>query len=103
TTTAGSSWAASSAGMRSSYVASFAFGPGGSTNLLAGTFGGGVYQSGDSGRPWTPTSSGLHLSRISGLAVDPSAEGTAFAAAFDGVYKTVDGGSVWQLASTGLP
>ena len=57
----------------------------------------------DAARTWALASGGLNLSLVYALAADPAAANTVYAAVFDGVQKTIDGGGTWNAASSGLP
>jgi photosystem II stability/assembly factor-like uncharacterized protein len=100
-TDGGANWSSAGAGMRTSYVTAFAFGP--SSTLVAATLGGGVYRSADGGGAWTPSSEGLDLGLANALLADPAAPVAVFAAFSDGVYKSSDGGGTWQAVNNGLP
>lgn len=54
-------------------------------------------------RPYLPSEgSGLEWSRIVNLTIDPQDPNTIYAASPRGVYRSTDGGSVWQLSRKGL-
>lgn len=64
----------------------------------------GVLTSEDGGRTWTRhTGTGFDTSTVPAIAVHPQDHNTAWAATMNkGVFKTIDGGSHWTPASTGL-
>ena len=67
---------------------------------------GGVCVSHDFGATWKPCSSGLPSAAVVSVVLDPRSPAgnrTLYASVFNhGVYKSVDGGSSWRLASNGL-
>jgi hypothetical protein len=69
-------------------------------NLLAGTFGDGIFLSTDSGTSWTVATAGLTCPSVWSLAVS----GPNLYAGTDsgGVFLSTDNGSRWTAASTGL-
>ena len=97
----GTTWTASSSGLRSAFVGSLRFG-GASGTLLAGTFGAGVFRR-SGAADWAPSSAGIPLSRVASLARDPSRPSTLFAGAFDGVHRSDDGGESWGPSVGNLP
>ena len=56
-----------------------------------------VYKS-SSGNNWTPSSTGLAASSVSGFVADPVAANTFYAVASNGIFKTSNGGSSWSAA-----
>jgi photosystem II stability/assembly factor-like uncharacterized protein len=69
----------------------------GETNIFAGTWGGGVFRSADSGRSWTASSSGLPNGYVSALAVSGT---RLFASTDSGVYVSTNTGANWTPANT---
>ncbi len=75
------------------------------TVLYAGTWGSGIYRSGDSGATWITATAGLTLPMYirSGLAVNPVTPTILFAGDYygglsgGGVYRSTDGGDSWAL------
>ena len=64
-----------------------------SRTIYIGSFGGGMFKSIDAAETWFPISSGLDDKSMTGLAMDPDAPDTVYAATFyRSVYKTVTGG-----------
>jgi photosystem II stability/assembly factor-like uncharacterized protein len=61
----------------------------------------GLYRSADYGKSWTSASSGLPVSGVSALAVDPNTEnpGVLYAGTTAGLFKSIDGGSTWSRLS----
>jgi hypothetical protein len=100
-TNSGASWSPADAGMRDAFVTSLE--PISETTLYAGTLGGGVYESSDGAATWTLQSGDLDLSLVAAVAGDPGSPDTLFAAAFDGVQKSTDGGLSWRRLENGFP
>ncbi len=69
--------------------------------LYAGTDGG-VFKSGNGGRTWVATNTGLIRTVVSVLAIDPSAPATLYAGTPEGVFKSTDGGGNWRAMNRGL-
>ena len=67
--------------------------------LYVSTWEGGLFRSTDGGRSWQPFAAGRDLD---GLAIDPRAPGTMYAADGRGVVKTTDGGATWRRAEAGI-
>jgi hypothetical protein len=68
----------------------------GSTNMYAGTNGGGVFKSVDSGKNWVPKKAGLSDLNVQFLAIDPGTPTTVYAGTNGGgVFKSVDSGENW--------
>ncbi|MEW6752876.1 MAG: choice-of-anchor D domain-containing protein, partial [Candidatus Latescibacterota bacterium] len=73
-------------------------------HLVAGTFGGGVWQSTDQGRTWRQTNQGLGDLAVRHLAVDAELAQLAYAAtSAGGFFRTTDGGTTWRAVNAGLP
>lgn len=98
----GQSWT-TAGGLNSGVVLKLAVSPTSSSNVLAATYGGGVWRSTDSGRNWSESNSGLPSSGEYTYAYDVAfaPNGTmAYAAAY-GVYRSTNGGQSWSAAYTG--
>jgi photosystem II stability/assembly factor-like uncharacterized protein len=77
-----------------------ASGGAGATNLFAGTYGGGVFLSTNSGAGWSPASPGLGSLNVQALAVSGA---NVFAGTSDGgVFLSTDSGGSWTAANVGL-
>ncbi len=78
------------------------------THAIAGTAGGGVYVSSDTGGTWSPSNAGLPLT-VDDLSVPVSVAAgpdyIVFASTFDSsdMFKSTDLGASWLRDSTGLP
>jgi photosystem II stability/assembly factor-like uncharacterized protein len=57
----------------------------------------GVYKSEDHGKHWRLVNSGLAGYAVYSLATDPTAADTVYAAAEEGLCKSIDGGASWRL------
>jgi photosystem II stability/assembly factor-like uncharacterized protein len=72
--------------------------------LWAGLDISGVFRSLDGAATWQPSSSGLHATTVSAIAINPEQSRTLYAGTSGiGVRKTVNGGASWQQADAGLP
>jgi photosystem II stability/assembly factor-like uncharacterized protein len=72
------------------------------TNIYAGTGFDGIYKSTDGGESWHAANTGLFAS-IYDLAIDPVAPSKVYAIFHNGVARSVDGGSHWQITTPILP
>lgn len=67
---------------------------------------GGICRSGDGGRTWMKSNTGMQESAVTHILLDPTSPKTQrvlYAAAFGrGVYKSVDGGKTWSLKNNGI-
>jgi hypothetical protein len=108
---AGVTWSASSDGLTAQGIYSLTYDAANPARIYAGT-GRGVARSSDGGATWdgvikaAATTAGLApgiaLSSVQDVVVDPLSPATVYAAAVDGVYKSLDAGTNWSLMSTGL-
>jgi photosystem II stability/assembly factor-like uncharacterized protein len=76
--------------------------PANPAKLYAGTYGGGVFKSTDSGGTWTAANTGLTSLYVYTLAIDPSTPTSIYAGTHGGVFKSIDSGSTWVAVNTGL-
>ncbi len=102
-TDGGQSWT-TAGGLDSGVVLKLAVSPTSSSNVLAATYGGGVWRSTDSGRTWSESSSGIPAAGdgntyVYDVAFAPNGT-TAYAAAY-GVYRSTNTGQSWSAAYTG--
>ena len=76
--------------------------PKGTGTLFAGSFGGGVRKSTDSGRTWSSVNTGLTNRAVGALAMDASGPQTVYAGSAEngGVFRSTDGGATWQSVGT---
>ena len=88
-------------GLEGGYVTSMAAAPDGT--ILAGTRGGGLFRSTDSGETWDESGTGLLSANIRAIAVAPTVPDRLLAASASGIHRSEDGGFSWQDAVTGLP
>ena len=71
--------------------------------LFAGTELRGVFKSIDAGSAWTAATSGITLTDVEAVVIDPSNPLVLYAVSRGvGVYKSVNGGSTWFESSTGV-
>lgn len=90
-------------------VTSIAVDPATPTTVWAGSAGGGVWKSTDSGVTWLPMTDGAVSGGIGAIAIDPTNSQIVYAATGEdnactdicppsrGILKTVDGGATWSL------
>ena len=62
----------------------------------------GIYKTVNGGQRWTPVNTGLKLTGINSVVVDPSDSAVVFAAGTGGAYKSNNGGVVWSPVNDGL-
>jgi photosystem II stability/assembly factor-like uncharacterized protein len=88
------------------HVQTLAISPADPTVVYAGVYGSqarGLYESTDSGGTWQRLTDALDID-VSAIALDPANLATIYAAGGSGgVLKTIDGGTTWSAASSGLP
>jgi len=102
-TDGGQSWT-TAGGLNDGVVLKLAVSPTAFSNVLAATYGGGVWRSTDYGRNWSESSSGIPAAGdgrtyVYDVAFAPNGT-TAYAATY-GVYKSTNGGQSWSAAYTG--
>lgn len=102
-TNGGQSWT-TAGGLNDGVVLKLAVSPTSSNNVLAATYGGGVWRSTDSGRNWSESSTGIPTASdgktyVYDVAFAPGGT-TAYAAAY-GVYRSTNSGQSWSAAYTG--
>jgi len=84
-------------------ILSLAINPSNPATLYAGTFGGGVFKSTDSGGTWASANGGLTMTFVFAVAVDPASPATLYAGGTIGdVFKSTDAGASWAAANKGL-
>ncbi|MBU5615194.1 RCC1 domain-containing protein [Geomonas azotofigens] len=91
------------AGPDGGYVDVLAVDPTDANTVYVGLQGGGVYKSTDGGGFWTPVNRGLGSLFVRALAIDPGNRQVVYAATSSALYKSVNGGSSWQLNSSMYP
>ncbi len=71
--------------------------------MLAGTYFGGLYGSGDYGHSWNHLSNAFSSRSVFAIAYDPTIVGTIYVGTFEGgVFASVDGGLSWTVRNEGL-
>ncbi len=78
--------------------------PGSSDVVYAGTLNDGIYKTINGGERWVPVNNGLASSDIRSLAIDPVDPETIYAGSGNGfgIFKSTDGGDMWNDASSGI-
>jgi hypothetical protein len=72
------------------------------STLYAGTYGGGVFRSKDSGVTWTAVNTGLTIGSVTSLAINPLTPTTLYAGTYGGIFRSVNGGTTWKTENTEL-
>jgi photosystem II stability/assembly factor-like uncharacterized protein len=75
--------------------------PGDSSVIYAGTMGGGVFKSVDSGATWHRSSTGMTSSPVYGFVPDPVSPSVLYASTDSGIQKSANGGATWSLILAG--
>jgi len=116
-TNGAASWTAINAGYTGLVIRMFAFQPGNTGVVLAGSADpsntGAVYRSTDFGVSWSRSSSGMNAGSIRGLAFSPTSPNIVLAGGFKqsgvggesskGLWRSTDGGQIWaKLTDSGL-
>jgi photosystem II stability/assembly factor-like uncharacterized protein len=84
-------------------IRELAIDPANPATLYAGTYGGGVFKSSNSGGTWSTVNTGLTTLYVLALAIDPSAPATLYAGTHSGgLFKSTNGGESWSAINTGL-
>ena len=106
TSDGGSNWALKINGITNTDIRAIAIDPNSPGTLYAGTWGGGVFKSTDSGDNWVEKNSGFPIHRfghfVSSLVVDPLSSNNLYAGTKRGIFKSSDGGSTWIEKNFGL-
>lgn len=84
-------------------IQALAIDPAQPATLYAGTYGGGVFKSTDSGGTWAAVNAGLTNLYVFALAINPASSATLYAGTHGaGVFKSTDSGGTWAATNTGL-
>lgn len=90
-------------GPETALVWSMAIDPKTPTTIYAGTRGGGIFKTTDSGATWTAANNGLPNFFIKVIAIDPVTPSTLYAGTgSSGLFKSTDNGQSWQKVGNGL-
>lgn len=96
-------WTAINTGLTNTDVRALIVDPAAPATLYAGTWGGGVFKSTDSGANWAAVNTGLTNTSILSLAIDPITPATLYAGTNGGgVFKSMDSGASWAAMNNGL-
>jgi len=102
-TKAGEVWYPIDQGLNNNTVLALAIDPVSSNILYAGTDGRGIFKSGNGGQQWSLGNSGLLGKTILALRIDPKNSRILYAGTDKGVFKSMDYGATWEVASNGFP
>jgi hypothetical protein len=86
-------------------VSALAIDPATPSTLYAGTYGGGVFQSSNSGKVWSAVNTGLSGNAlfVYALAINPATPSTLYAGTWrSGVFQSTNSGGSWRAVNTGL-
>jgi photosystem II stability/assembly factor-like uncharacterized protein len=83
-------------------IRALAINPANPATLYAGTYGGGIFKSTDSGGTWAASNTGLTNPYIYALAVNPVTPATVYSGTNGGVFKSTNSGGTWTAVNTGL-
>jgi photosystem II stability/assembly factor-like uncharacterized protein len=100
----GSTWERMATDLSSYRVLSLALDPAHPASVYAGTMGDAVYKSPDGGQRWIAHNAGLkeHISVVNRFVFDPRDTETVYAATTVGVFRSTDGGRLWEERMTGM-
>jgi photosystem II stability/assembly factor-like uncharacterized protein len=101
-TNAATNWVAVNSGLNNADVPALAIDPQAPATLYAATFGGGIYRSTDRGGLWTAFNVGLTNLNCLALALDPQTPSTLYVGTTDGLFKSTDRGTNWNLLPLSL-
>jgi photosystem II stability/assembly factor-like uncharacterized protein len=101
---AGSTWTRMATDLSSYRVLSLALDPLHPASVYAGTMGDAVYKSPDGGQRWIAHNGGLkeHISVVNRFVFDPRDSETVYAATTVGVFRSTDGGRLWEDRMAGM-
>lgn len=100
----GASWEKMATDLSSYRVLSLALDPLHPASVYAGTMGDAVYKSPDGGQRWIAHNAGLkeHVSVVNRFVFDPRDSDMIYAATTVGVFRSTDGGRLWEERMTGM-
>jgi len=97
-------WTAANTGLGNTVVQSLLVDTGTPVDVIAGTQGGGIFKTANSGGTWAVSNSGMGAGYASVIAVDPSTTGTAYAGILGaGVFKITGFGPGWTAPTVNQP
>lgn len=98
TTDGGGNWKMLTAGLGATRVISLAIHPKLTSTIFAGTMGDAIYRSLDGGQQWGIINAGMraHVTVVNSMAFLPGDPDTFYAGTTVGVFKTTNGGLMWE-------
>lgn len=91
-------------GPSSGWIRALVIDPNNQDIIYAGTAGGGVFKSNDSGNTWSASSINLVNLNIYTLAINPDNPAILYAGTWGGgIYKSANSGATWTEINTGIP
>ena len=104
TRNSGATWERMATDLSSYRVLTLSLDPQHPATVYAGTMIDAVYKSPDGGQHWMPHNAGLkeHISVVNQFVFDPRGTETIYAATTVGVFRSTDGGRLWNEQMTGM-
>jgi photosystem II stability/assembly factor-like uncharacterized protein len=98
----GATWITVTKGLGHARILSLAVDPANGSIIYAGTLGDAVYRSVDGGNRWSIINAGMkeHVAYVNGFVFHPQDPQTILAATTVGIFKTINGGMMWQEMPT---
>ena len=82
-------------GLTYPFVTTLIIDPATPATLYAGTLGGGMFKTTDSGDHWTAINTGLTALSVQSLIIDPHNPSILYAGTLNGMFKSTNGGDNW--------
>lgn len=100
----GGTWSRVTTDLSTFRVLTLAVDPHSPSNVVAGTMGDAVYKSPDGGQSWSPHNGGLkeHVSVVNQFVFHPTVPDLIYAATTVGLFRTKDGGRLWEERMHGM-
>lgn len=94
----GATWITVTEGLGHARILSLAVDPTNASIIYAGTLGDAVYRSVDGGNRWSIINAGMkeHVAYVNAFVFHPQNPQTIFAATTVGIFKTINGGMMWE-------